>query len=421
MDDLIEYINGGNCILFLGAGVSRSAGLPDWPVLVGLIAEEFKSKLDKQKIETFMSSRNFPHLFGEVSRTCGEKELVDSCIKHLRWSAARPVSRLYSLLLNWGFQAFFTTNFDDLIRLALNQRGIAASVHTNSRKDLAAVDIDSVLSIVKLHGELFPIQAGLTDDQKLILTDDQYLQAEAGAFVKEQAALREMEKSEARAGTEAEAFAIISNWDLMRPPNVSETGWRASLLSQGGFLNRIARDGPRPLQYNVVMRADVVYEFLVRLGRREESFTSFKDVMLSSYFNTSAHFIDTEKYRRFFGTLIAEAEQIYKRDYLDFQKYLNSNFTTDYLDEFDAMDKPLVVKAFEDQLRQKLEGLTHELAVERKAKGDVEKELERYKEEERKRLKHIEKSKKRMARMAEIGKPGKRSARFGKKGKTKRH
>ena len=126
------------------------------------------------------------------------------------------------------------------------------------------------------------------------------------------------------------------------------------------------------------------------------------------------------KYKKYFGPLITEAEQIYKRDYIEFQKYLNATFTTDYLEKFDDLDKPLVVRAFEDQLKRKLEGLEQALEEQKKAKADVEKELERYKEEERRRKEHIEKSKKRIARMDQIGKPGKRSARFGKRGKKRR-
>ena len=63
MDDLIEYVNSGSCILFLGAGASRTAGLPDWPVLSGLVAEDFKSKLDEKKIAQYLAGRNFPRLW----------------------------------------------------------------------------------------------------------------------------------------------------------------------------------------------------------------------------------------------------------------------------------------------------------------------------------------------------------------------
>lgn len=254
-------------------------------------------------------------------------------------------------------------------------------------------------------------------DKKLIVYMDKEKTEE---FIKDQAALRELEKSDARAGAEAEIYTIIANWDVFRPSEVDASNWRAALLSQGGFLNKIAREGPRPLGYNVVMRADAVYEFLIRLGKPAEAFTTFKDVMLSSYFHSSTHFIDIAKYKKYFGPLIAEAEQIYRRDQVEFQKYLNKNFTTDYLGEFEDLDKPLVVRALEEQLRQKLEGLELKVEEERKARVEVEKELEKYKEEERRRRKHIEKSKKRKARMAEIGKPGKSSARYGKKGKKRR-
>jgi SIR2-like domain len=923
MDDLIEYINSGSCVLFLGAGASRSAGLPDWPVLAGLVAEDFRAnpKLDQKKVTASLAARNFPHLFGDISRTCGETALLESCSKHLHWNPDQPLPRLYSWLLNWRFQAFFTTNFDDLIRIGLTQRKLAATVHSNSRADLALVDIDTVLTIVKLHGDLFPVQSRSEQDQKIILTDDDYLKAEVsdqlqylrdflttylrskriifvgysfsdpdiqlvlkqvavnlrrsiplyailadisddkvdelhrnfnirvvpyqnrsgthkellnliealddyvlprdtpspnpvdpinlkraqalyfwhklqlrddvsvhvdaikslllntvrdfqsknspvdsehlikalqpvtglndillkpivttalgqlladelleqettgrlrlsqkaaeltnqfsdqyeilidqfkeqikidfaaseptlatkelehiadtifdtlidifaeraieiiatlteekpriqrparlfrvisqraatltpqhigyevikyvtrlltepkgvseqllgylsrafvcanalsmdpegnrikreflrersifidanvlipvlaqksisngflsqvlaalrkediqlfttegfldelythgswarymvsnhgqysyevyeaaiGAghyrrnafldgfinycadiggcsfdeylgrcvakrgfserylreyvenelginvitlkelaskrqdvyvdktdvedFVLQQAALREMEKSGARAGAEAEVYAIIANWDVLQPSDLAGANWRAALLSQGGFLNRVARDGPRPLEFNVVMRADAVYEFLIRLGNPTEAFSSFKEVMLSSYFHSSSYFIDMAKYKKYFGPLIAEAEDTYRRDYVQFQKYLNANLTTDYLEEFESIERPLVVKAFEQQLKQKLEGLEHKLEEEKKARAGVEKELEKYKEEERRRTEHIKKSKKRIELLAQQGKPGKRSARFGKKTKKRR-
>jgi hypothetical protein len=126
------------------------------------------------------------------------------------------------------------------------------------------------------------------------------------------------------------------------------------------------------------------------------------------------------KYKKYFGPLIVEAEETYRRDYVQFQRYLNSNLTTDYLEEFEDIERPLVVKAFEQQLKQKLEGLEHKLEEEKKAREGVEKELEKYKEEERRRAEHIKKSKKRMALLSQPGKPGKRSARLGKKGRKRR-
>ncbi|MBI2887079.1 MAG: hypothetical protein HYY02_07710 [Chloroflexi bacterium] len=69
-------------------------------------------------------------------------------------------------------------------------------------------------------------------------------------FIREQAEDSQVDKSDTRISAEAEAYVIVANWEVLRPgeeDSAAAVSWDIGLLSQGGFLNRIAHLGPRPI------------------------------------------------------------------------------------------------------------------------------------------------------------------------------
>jgi hypothetical protein len=173
-------------------------------------------------------------------------------------------------------------------------------------------------------------------------------------FIRQMANQADITKTDLRMRCEAEAYSIIRYWGILRPPDIQESEWECSLLSQGGFLNRIARESEFPLDKNIIIRIDALYEFLLRFGSPKRKELAFKDVLLSSYFRSAEYFVDKTKYRKFFSSLINEAERTYEEGLEDFKKYVDANLTTNSMDDVIDFERPMVIAALQETLHEKI-------------------------------------------------------------------
>ncbi|MGB6690541.1 MAG: SIR2 family protein [Terracidiphilus sp.] len=177
-------------------------------------------------------------------------------------------------------------------------------------------------------------------------------------------------KSEARIKAEADAYAICFGWNYAAEPGVDLALWKCSILSRGTSLNRVARFGPHPLDRPVVLRPDLLQEFISDFLGGEQT-VSVSDVMLASYVRSIDYFIDKVKYSEFFKPLIKQAEAIY-RDNLDrFQSLIDSSIDAAGLEQYEELEKPLVVNSLQQdvvaavdtemsRLASEVESLKHE-------------------------------------------------------------
>jgi hypothetical protein len=163
LDDLARAIHQRNAILFVGAGVSMSVGLPSWHSLVKHMAEELG--LPSDVIGT-----------GEISyQTLAEfYKLQAGSIGPLRswmdrqWHVSREAvahSRLHQLIVELDFPIIYTTNYDRNLEIAFDIHGCRYNRIANAR-DIAAAR-DSATQIVKFHGDF-------EDDASLVLAETDY-------------------------------------------------------------------------------------------------------------------------------------------------------------------------------------------------------------------------------------------------------
>lgn len=212
-------------------------------------------------------------------------------------------------------------------------------------------------NIAKYLNEQFSIR--VIDFQQITNKNQQAFvdRDETEAFIQKQAEESQIDKSETRIKAEAEAYAIVANWDMTKPDDLpAEPGviWDIAFLSQGGFLNRIARYGPRPLGKYVVVPPETLYGFLLRIGLKPALGMSFRELMVSPLFDTGSHFIDKAKYRQFFGHLINDADRIFAEHLETFQAEIDSALRPEFLDDVDPLDRPYFSKALQVQLEQRL-------------------------------------------------------------------
>jgi len=164
IEELVTAIRNRHAILFAGAGVSMTVGLPSWRTLVEHIADELG--LDRDAV----SDADISYLtLAEYYR------IRQGSIGSLRswmdrnWSIPDDVlrtSRVHELICGLDFPIIYTTNFDRNLETAFQLRG-KDFVKIVSAKDIARIR-DGVTQIVKFHGDF-------DDDPSIVIAETDYL------------------------------------------------------------------------------------------------------------------------------------------------------------------------------------------------------------------------------------------------------
>lgn len=138
--ELIQQMERGDCVLFVGAGLSRDAGLPGWRQLLEPLRDQLGCSADAD-----------PLTVAQVFEFRYDRRLLLEHIRDQTDSAGKELPRNLSKLAEMPFKTWVTTNYDNLIEKALNACGKRYNSVVRDM-DLAFVRSDQT-TLIKLHGD----------------------------------------------------------------------------------------------------------------------------------------------------------------------------------------------------------------------------------------------------------------------------
>ena len=164
LEDLIGAIRKRQAILFAGAGVSMTVGLPSWQTLIEHIAQE----LDVDLSGFSESDINYLTLAEFYRIRQGSIGPLRSWMDR-NWTIQEDklkASRVHELICRLDFPIVYTTNFDRNLETAFDLHG-RDYVKIVNAKDIARIQ-EGLPQIVKYHGDF-------DDDKSIVLAETDYL------------------------------------------------------------------------------------------------------------------------------------------------------------------------------------------------------------------------------------------------------
>ncbi|SFM30673.1 SIR2 family NAD-dependent protein deacylase [Methylobacterium pseudosasicola] len=165
LDGLARAIHTKRAVLFVGAGVSMSLGLPSWGQLMNKIAEEldYDPNIMMGPGVNYLTIAEFYKL--EKGKIGGLRSWMDR-----EWSvddAKLQASKVHNQIVELDFPFIYTTNYDRNIENIFKLKGMKHHKIANA-KDITLANPD-IAHIVKFHGDF-------DDDLSMVLTESDYFE-----------------------------------------------------------------------------------------------------------------------------------------------------------------------------------------------------------------------------------------------------
>jgi len=129
--------------LFLGAGISTSAGYPSWVSLLQPCAKELNVKID-DSVNLYLLAQYYANRFSYSAL----KRIINENINTPKYE-----SNLVDELLDLNFKSIWTTNYDTVLENNLLKRNISVNTIYNDR-DLPNINKGDRVNIYKLNGDI---------------------------------------------------------------------------------------------------------------------------------------------------------------------------------------------------------------------------------------------------------------------------
>jgi len=164
LEDLVGAIRKRQAILFAGAGVSMTVGLPSWNTLIEHVAGE----LDLDTSSFGRGDLNYLTLAEFYRIKQGSIGPLRSWMDR-NWTIPEEklkASKVHELICKLDFPIIYTTNFDRNLETAFDLQG-KKYVKIVNAKDIARIR-EGVSQIVKYHGDF-------DDDESIVIAETDYL------------------------------------------------------------------------------------------------------------------------------------------------------------------------------------------------------------------------------------------------------
>jgi hypothetical protein len=163
IEEIVSALKRRHAVLFVGAGVSMSVGLPSWKTLIDHMVSDLH--LDESVMQdpdvtyqTIAECYRLEH--GDISALC------DWMRQNWRVSRDRiEKSDLHKRIVTLDFPVIYTTNYDSNLEIAYDVYGKPYAKISHAR-DIASAPA-GITQIIKYHGDF-------DDDDTLVLTETDY-------------------------------------------------------------------------------------------------------------------------------------------------------------------------------------------------------------------------------------------------------
>jgi hypothetical protein len=172
--ELVDLVNGGTAWAFVGSGVSAAAGYPTWSHLVEetLIltpeAERERIRSDARFDKAFREKR-YEMCFSVIEKYTDRDHLERVVVEQL--AVEREPGAIASLLSDWPFAGYVTSNYDMALESILKQRPKSSWVSVgNTDSEIRKVSGEAKEVVWHVHGAI-----GLDKNKsQLVLTEEDY-------------------------------------------------------------------------------------------------------------------------------------------------------------------------------------------------------------------------------------------------------
>jgi hypothetical protein len=161
LEEIVAEISSGNCVIFVGAGLSVGAGLPGWSELISRLAADLDCSLEDHDFLTIAQA--YEYKFGRKALLSIVRECTDTSGR-----VPTPTHRALCALPSLGVWPWITTNYDDLLERSLEESGRPPCVVLRDKDVPATAGRSNV--IVKIHGDV-------SEPETIVLTKNDYFVA----------------------------------------------------------------------------------------------------------------------------------------------------------------------------------------------------------------------------------------------------